>query len=266
MMIDNPESPLPATPLEREYLQEFADRPEILAAFVRDDPLWLDLRERIEHAMLNRPRNLQRVIGPSEIGIECDRCLGHKLAQTPKRESPAWLPNIGSCVHEWLAGVFGDSELHRPEERVCIGEVGGVSVDGSSDLYVAETVVDWKVVGDAKLKEVKAKGPTQQYIVQGQAYGRGWQRAGFPVKRIVICYLPRNKNSLDHALWWSQDYDESVVLRALARANAMASAGAALGWDVLLPRLRKQPGCYDCSRYPSFPSDPKLGLDDVITL
>lgn len=233
----------------------------------REHPIWLKARARIEDRILNDPRTLQRRIGPSGIGTECDRCLGHMLAQTPKREGVSWLATIGKAVHAWLADeVFPDSDVHRPEERVSVGHIGDVIIDGSSDLYTEETVIDWKVVGATTQKGVKAVGASGVYRSQVHLYGRGWRRAGFPVRQVIIIYLPRDKNSLDHALPWVEDYDENVALAALARADAIAKAGASLGWPTLLPRLRKLPGCLDCSRYPSYPSDPKPGLDDVIGL
>lgn len=233
-----------------------------------DHPLWLELRGTIEHAMLNRPRNLQRVIGPSGVGTECVRCLGHMLAQTEKRQSADWLPFVGVAMHAQLEEIFA-ATVHRPEERVSVGEIGDLTVDGSSDLYVGDpwfTVVDWKVVGENTLKSVRAGGASLQYRVQDQLYGRGWRRAGFRVEHVAVCYLPRNKNSLSSTQFWIELYDEQIALDALARADAIAAAGAALGWDVLLPKLARRPGCLDCSRYPTYTSDPKPGLDDVIAL
>lgn len=234
---------------------------------IENDPLWLELRDRIEHHGANLPRNLQRVIGPSEVGIDCDRCLGHKLAQSRKREGFSWRPFIGTVMHDALAGIF-DGGVYTPEQRVSVGEIDGMEVNGSSDLYVLEdaAVVDWKVVGPTTLKGVRARGASQQYRTQLQLYGRGWARAGFRVDRVVICYLPRNAASLNDTLWWSEPYDEAVAVAALERATVLAVAGRTLGWDVVLPQLKRTPGCFDCPRYGPLPTDPKPGLDDVIRM
>lgn len=230
--------------------------------------LWDMLVGTIEEAIVNTPRSLQRRIGPSEIGTPCDRCLGHKLAQTEKREQAAWLPTIGQAVHAWLEEVFR-STVHLPEERVCVGEIDGIPVDGTSDLYVGDpffTVVDWKIVGDTTIKDARFNGVSEVYNVQRQAYGRGWRSAGYRVDGVAIAYLPRNAASLRRGFLDWAPYDETVVTHALARAEGIAIAGRLQGWDAVLPKLSRRPGCYDCSRYPALPSDSKPGLDDVIAI
>lgn len=59
--------------------------------------------EAIRHAIANHPRSLQRAIGPSEVGIECDRRLAYKLLGHPERDGgDGWLPTVGTGVHSWL--------------------------------------------------------------------------------------------------------------------------------------------------------------------
>src|SRR5690606_22301369 len=138
----------------------------------------------------------------SEIGIPCDRCLGHKLAGTPEVPGPLpWLPTVGTAVHAWLDEAFTDATLRLAgegrearwisEAKVDVGEIDGVTITGSCDLYDIETAttVDWKVVGASTLRLAKA-GPSPTYRAQGHLYGRGWTRAGRPVRRVAIFYLP----------------------------------------------------------------------------
>ena len=50
---------------------------------------WEEIRPRIEHRISTQPRELQRQIGPSELGTRCVHCLAAKLAGWP--EQPAGL-------------------------------------------------------------------------------------------------------------------------------------------------------------------------------
>ena len=73
--------------------------------------LWPEIRQLIEADIQNAPRELQREIGPSELGTDCVHCLAAKLAGWPERRSPGWLPFIGTCVHEHFEQMF--RELNR---------------------------------------------------------------------------------------------------------------------------------------------------------
>ncbi len=152
----------------------------------RDSDLWPEIRRIIETRMSSQPRDLQREIGPSELGTSCVHCLAAKLAGWPERRRPAWLPFIGTCVHasfeQWFqeseetvfTGPAPEDERRRfvPEMRVTVGHLQGLhagyDVQGSIDLYDRKTgsTIDWKIVGNTTLTKVKAHGPSQQYRVQ----------------------------------------------------------------------------------------------------
>ncbi len=159
-----------------------------------DSDLWPEIRRIIETRMSSQPRDLQREIGPSELGTSCVHCLAAKLAGWPERRQPAWLPFIGTCVHARFEQWFKDVEelvevpdmdglaLQRrftPEMRVTVGHLQGLhagyDVQGSIDLYDRKTgsTIDWKIVGNTTLTKVKAHGPSQQYRVQASLYGIG---------------------------------------------------------------------------------------------
>jgi hypothetical protein len=80
--------------------------------------------------------------------------------------------------------------------------------------------------------------------------------AGYDVNAVAIWYLPRNAISLEQSIWWEEPYDEHIALDALARADALAKAIKILGSNHILPTLERKPSCYDCSRYPTYPTDP----------
>lgn len=248
----------------------------------------------IEDAITNHPRSLQKTIGPSEIGIECDHCLAAKLAGwEEQREGGAWLPTVGTAVHSWLeetfkAATFRDSDSPRylTERKVAVGEIDGVEVTGSTDLVdlVRGMTWDWKVVGKTTLTSAKG-GPSQRYKVQQMLYARGWRRLGVNITHVGIAYLPRNEMSLRSAVLWTAEYDEALAVAALERASQLARnvrAMAALGTETRdkyisgldrwrswrerdpvsgvekLVRGNSQEGtieCRDCARYPDYPAD-----------
>lgn len=219
-----------------------------------------DARRIVEQAILNQPRSQQTLIGPSEIGIDCDRCLGHKLAGTPQRQEVAWLPYIGTAMHAQLERVFLDAGIDgrwATETKVWVGDIDGQEIHGSCDLYddANGTVVDFKVVGATTLRMARI-GPSAQYRIQAHLYGRGWQHNGAQVNAVAIWYLPRNATMLTEGVWWQENYDEQVAIDALARADALAQAIRILGAEAILSTLQRKPGCYDCRRYPALPGDP----------
>lgn len=191
----------------------------------------------IERAIHHAPRSLQKAIGPSEIGIECARRLGYKLAGVPEvNQGDGWLATIGTATHAWLAGTFAAAntllgqERFLLEQRVNVGSYGGEPVIGSTDLYdrVTRRVVDFKILGKTTLEALKKKGPSGQYRAQGHAYGRGWVAAGHPVERVAVWGLPRNA-PLDQSHLWEEAYDEQVVTGALTRLEGIASLASAMG-------------------------------------
>ena len=223
----------------------------------------------IEHAINNHPRSLQRTIGPSEVGTPCDHCLAAKLAGWPEPERGIpWLPTIGTAVHAWIEEAFITSENTRgaqhngglrylTEARVLVGQIDGVDVWGSTDLLdlVIGVTVDWKIVGKSTRTKAKA-GPSEVYRVQADLYAKGWNDAGYRVDHVAIAYLPRDAVSLDDAIWLTAPHDRSRAERALARASAMArniKALATIGPDAVdayVTALPRDPGCWDCARYP----------------
>lgn len=219
---------------------------------------WKDYRHIIGQALAGAERTMQTEIGPSEIGTDCLLCLGRKLAGIPQRRGEDWLPFIGTAVHDALARMFDELRIMGErrflvETQVDVGEIDGRQILGHADLYdiPTATVSDWKVVGVTTLRKVKAKGPAAAYQAQRHLYGRGFVRRGLPVERVRIIYLPRNEVNLANTIVLTEDYDESIALAALARADALAKAIRLAGWDAVAPNLPAAPGCFDCSRYPA---------------
>lgn len=228
-----------------------------------------DLLAAVEAGMANHPRTLQTAIGPSEIGVECDRALIHKLAMHEEPPSVhAWKARVGTFAH---AGLQQDLEvdnakLDHPrwllENRVHVGDINSQPVYGNCDVFDTwtETVGDWKTVGPTRLRTYKANGPGQQYRVQAHLYGRGWQQAGWNPSHVMIVFLPRN-GTLRERHVWSEPYDETVAVEALARATGRAQLIATFGVDAALAMY--QPCTDDYCDWCAVPKQPAASTSEL---
>lgn len=189
----------------------------------------------------SRPRSLQKALGPSEIGDPCARRLAYKLIEPRKRTDLQWAALKGVWGHAGVEDALhadnralmasGYPASYRVEERVTADMESGLG--GNTDLFREDygEVVDWKFVGDYTLKKVRAaKHPGEQYRIQAQTYGRGWENRGFEVRSVRIVFLSMEGKFTDS--WeWCEPYDPAVVEAALARLarieqqTAQAEAG-----------------------------------------
>lgn len=222
----------------------------------------------------NRPRSLQKEIGPSGLGTPCDHCLAAALVGWERAQDEAWLPLIGTAVHELLLGEASPwhsvARLVEPdgtvtehggwlkEKRVDVGTIAGERVSGNADLFhvPSGTVVDLKIVGATTLNEARRHGASQQYRWQVQLYARGFQLAGYEVNACTIAFLPRNSMRLSDAVFCTYPYDVDIADDALNRAEKMLADARYLesiserARDVWIDSLPRAAGCYDCARYP----------------
>lgn len=194
----------------------------------------------IDQSMRGHARSQQRLIGPSEIGVPCERALLHKLAQTPEPpREPGWKPQVGTYCHSGMETVFGlpsrTQEGWLCEERLLVGTIGPDEIHGSCDLFHAGGLVnDWKFVGQTKLKRVKAdQYPGDQYRAQAHLYGKGWEDDGYPVHVVMITFLPRDGELNDGYVWW-ETYDRGVAEAALERARNRYRLLSTLGLEAAL--------------------------------
>lgn len=199
----------------------------------------------IADSIVNQPRSLQKRIGPSEMGVECERAILHKLNgdQEPRGGIP-WKPTIGTAVHTYLEEAFekasapGQEQAGRwlTERRVTVGEIAGTTITGSTDLFDTwtGTVMDHKIIGKSTGKKYRAHGPSRQYYIQAMLYGKGWKAAGHNVKMVAICFLPREGELSGDTFIWTAPYDEQAALDAIARANGLAAVLAAVGIEKAL--------------------------------
>lgn len=202
----------------------------------------------ITDAMSQHPRSLQKHIGPSEIGIECDKRLIYKLAGVAEPDrGPAWKPAVGTAVHAQLEHWFEQANTTPTrwvvEQRVQVGFVGGQPITGSCDLYdvTTGTVIDHKVVGPKQLLAYKRDGPSQQYRVQAHLYGLGYFNNGGwgQPKTVAIAFLPRD-GELSRTFFWSEPWDAGLALDALNRLEKLNELRLVLGTEAA---VNISPGC-----------------------
>ena len=176
-------------------------------------------------------RSQQKSIGPSELGQDCERRLAMTLlgVEAVNHERDEWTSSVGTACHTWMEGAFlhangllvsqGLPARWLVEQTVTI-ETG---LDGHVDVYDlwTHTVLDHKFPGVTSIRKYrKQKNPGMQYIWQAHTYGLGWAKMGFPVKAVAIAMYPRSGLIRDTWLW-SEPYDESIALQALARKDAL---------------------------------------------
>jgi hypothetical protein len=167
-------------------------------------------RAVVEHAS-RAPRSLQLHLGPSELGVTCDRQVAGKMAglAPTNHVSDPWPSIVGTAVHAWLADAFiADNIRHGllrwvAEQRV----TPHPDHPGTADLYdaVEQAVVDHKILGETSLAKVRAaSGPSRKYVVQLLLYGLGYLLLGLPVRRVVLAAYPRTAASLDGLYVWER--------------------------------------------------------------
>lgn len=198
-----------------------------------EDVLTAELTDAIAYDVANKPRSLQKALGPSEIGEECQRKLAYKLLDwDPKPNTDIDpLPSfIGVAAHNGSADALERVNERRPGTWIVEKRVHASNyLSGSTDAYhvPTDTVVDHKFVGPGSMRKYKENGPSQVYRVQDHCYGLGWERSGYTPKTVAIAFFPRGGNLKDLYLW-SEPYDRQVALDALTRLETIRSAVIAL--------------------------------------
>ena len=245
------------SPLPDQYRQQVSN----------GEALANELMYAIRDALTNSPRSLQTSIGPSEIGSPCNRRIGYKLLGIKVQDDQRvnWKAAVGTGGHLLMEGIFdrynvqhaqvlGGHERFYIETKVVVNDDG---VDGSCDIYdrVTGTVIDWKFPGPTQLNKYRRqRHPGQQYKVQAHLYGRGWQRAGLPVTRVMVAFLPRN-GELDESYIWYEPYDEQVALDALQRLYGITQAVHVLGPAALELLPTADAYCTFCSYFKNHSTD-----------
>lgn len=212
-----------------------------------------------------QPRQVQRHLGPSEIGHRCDRQVVAKMAGSKPTNHVAdpWASIVGTAIHAYMADAFNWDNQHNgylrwlAEQRVT-PDPGPDAHPGTADIYDAHNraVVDWKAQADSTRSQLRAHGPPRHYFVQLLLYRRGYLNIGFPVDRVVLVSLPRTKSTLNDMYTWSHvptAEDDKLVDDVLAQTAfrqqvaALVRAGKLNLMDV--PATPDDAECYWCLLY-----------------
>lgn len=216
------------------------------------DVLATELFQMIEADIVGQPRSQQRRIGPSELGVPCDRRIGYRLANVEpvNDRGPAWKPYVGTAVHEVMATIMANAEIAgwaddtyserwKVEEKVTVGRIGHTEITGSCDLFDVHhgAVWDWKFTTRNMIREkYRPHGPGEQYRTQAHLYGRGFAMQGLDVRTVGVIFFTRDGEFTDRHVW-HEPYDEQIAVDALTRADSIQTALDALGPDFTIPTL-----------------------------
>lgn len=172
------------------------------------------LRKVLEDYAARSPRTLQKHLGPSELGVMCDRQVAGKLAGLPATNHVVdpWPSIVGTACHAYAADAFTWDNAKYGYQRWAaeVRVTPHPEHAGTADLYDSAelAVVDHKFLGDSSMAKVR-KHPPRKYHVQLLLYGLGYINAGLPVKRVVLAAYPRTDSTLDNMYVWDHptDYD-----------------------------------------------------------
>jgi hypothetical protein len=205
-------------------------------------------RVLLEHAA-RAPRTLQQHLGPSELGVECDRQVAGKMAALPATNHvlDPWPSMVGTACHAYAADAFTEDNLRSgllrwvAEQKV----TPHPEHPGTADLYDAseQAVVDHKFLGQSSMSKIR-KGlipdlalmalKPRKYVVQLLLYGLGYYLMGLPVKRVVLAAYPRTAATLDGLYVWETSFTDDA-------GNLLPEVVALLGQvlNVDTPRRRQ---------------------------
>lgn len=234
----------------------------------------VEMKRILHEAAARAPRTLQTHLGPSELGVECDRQVAGKLAALPATNHVVdpWPSMRGTALHAYAADAFtGDNDRSGrlrwlAEQRVVPTE----EHPGTADLYDADeqAVVDHKFLSASSMAKARsglvhgaplAQLRPRKYVVQLLLYGLGYLRLGLPVRRVVLAAYPATAGSLDGLYVWDYDIVEhdvevwelisqvlDVELPRRKQLGAMILAGLPL---TEVPATPDSDECYFCPFY-----------------
>lgn len=218
-----------------------------------------ELIDIIRWADAGSPRSIQRNIGPSEIGSPCDRRIGYRLAEVPAVNTihDPWAAIVGTAVHAWLEKALKAYIRQAPAQEWLTEQKLQVDqfVFGHSDLYhiPTATVIDYKTAGPDAMKHYVKDGPGQDYVIQVNLYGMGYENLGWPVRNVMLLFLPR-AGWLKDAHPWIDAYRPEIAQAALDRMYSIGAGVAALGLPAADQNWERVPAvptnnCGFCSWY-----------------
>lgn len=215
----------------------------------------------IDHAS-QAPRSLQKSLGPSELGLACDRQVIGKMAGRPSTNhvKDPWASIMGTAGHAWMeTALHAFNAKHGlrwlPESRVADPNLP--NNPGTGDAYDSwwRCVDDWKFLGKTTLDKVRRYGPPQKYRIQLKIYGAGFAALGLPVDRVVLVALPRTASNLNSLYVWEEAWqaDDPELLWVYERTPLRAQLAQAVAAGTLdlmqVPATPDDSECVWCPFY-----------------
>lgn len=170
-----------------------------------------DLKRVFLDAAARAPRTLQQHLGPSELGVACDRQVVGKMAALPTTNHivDPWPSIVGTALHAWAAEAFTADNTRRGVARWVAEQkvTPHPNHPGTADLYDAaeQAVVDHKFLGESSMAKIR-KDPPRKYVVQLLLYGLGYVNLGLPVRRVALAAYPRTAASIDGLYVWDREF------------------------------------------------------------
>jgi hypothetical protein len=239
----------------------------LAGAGVNDQPpsTVTELRQVLIDFEAQRPRSLQKALGPSELGTPCQQQIARKLAGAPRRPitEPTWAPFQGTAVHASMEDVvaFWNGQLGRErwlaEDRLVVDPGPGhyPAIEGNGDAFDQDhaMVVDWKHVGTSALKKLRTakrmgkpakEQISAEYRAQAHLYGLGHQNKGRDVKHVRVVMLARSWQ-YDDSDEWTEAYNPDIAHWYLGRYWRVVDQLAAAGLDAV-PAAPSNDACHWC--------------------
>lgn len=192
------------------------------------DPLAIAIKDEfvkvIKWSENNRPRSLQRSIGPSQLGAECDRKFAFEMSGLPGVNAGGgdpWPAFVGSAIHTRVEDAYKQYMTQFGKNWVQEQRVEATPmIGGRFDMYSPDlrTVVDVKSMGEDMFARVKKNGITPGYKVQAMVYGYAIRLLGKPVDHVGWVCVPRS-GWLKSVHVITMPYDDSVAVEALGRPD-----------------------------------------------
>ena len=222
-----------------------------------------EITDIIRRYTAHRPRSLQVHLGPSELGVECDRQVVGKLLGLPPTNhvTDPWPSFMGTAGHAAMEDVMKWDNAQRypaaprwfTERRV----IPHPEHAGTADLYDVQGVLgDYKFLGDASMDKVKSPaGPPRKYQAQLGMYGLGYIREGYQVDRVALIAFPRTGSSLAGTFVWEKPFVELLPLLeevwadTKRRKDIVRLIQGGVGSIEDVPKAELDTECYFCPFY-----------------
>lgn len=221
-----------------------------------------ELRRVAVDAANRAPRSQQTHLGPSELGVACDRQVVGKLAGLPKTNhvSDPWPSIVGTAVHAWLADAFTANNTRTGQLRWVAEQrvVPHPDHSGTADLYDAseQYLVDHKCLGESTLAKIRSGNVPRKYVVQLLLYAHGYRQLGLPVRGVALAAWPRTASSLDGLYVWERPHteaDDQLIQEVFAQTQERKAMAALLQSGLIrfdqIPMVPDNSECYFCDFY-----------------